>query len=126
MLPAEQPARTMAPAASAAARARLGAGRCERDINIMPIRSRPDCNVNTPAGPLPLRGKIAANSSNWEQAVFLQYDQSKVKAEGFTGDARPRPRADSQRRPMMRLAAVMSKVHLRSRKAKAGLCRNPN
>jgi hypothetical protein len=58
MLPAEQPARTTAHAASAAARARLGAGRCERDINIMPIRSRADCNVNTPAGPLPSEAKL--------------------------------------------------------------------
>jgi hypothetical protein len=58
MLPAEQPARTMAPAASAAARARLGAGRCERDINIIPIRSRPDGNVNTPAGPFPSEAKL--------------------------------------------------------------------
>jgi hypothetical protein len=45
--------------------------------------------------PLPLRGKIAANSSNWEHAVFLQYDQSKVKAADFAGDARPRPRQDA-------------------------------
>jgi hypothetical protein len=45
----------MAPAASAAARARLGAGRCERDINIMPIRSRPDGNANSPTGPSPPR-----------------------------------------------------------------------
>src|SRR5216683_4748390 len=58
MLPAEQPARTTAHAASAAARARLGAGHCERDINIMPIRSRADCNVNTPAGPFPSEAKL--------------------------------------------------------------------
>jgi len=58
MLPAEQPARTTAPAASATARARLGAGRRERDIDIMPIRSRPDGNVNTPAGPFPSEAKL--------------------------------------------------------------------
>src|SRR6516225_1238613 len=89
MLPAEQPARTMAPAASAAARARLGAGRRERDINTMPIRSRPDGNAKRRPAP-PLHGKIAASSSNWGQVVCPQYDQSKVKAGGFTGDARPR------------------------------------
>jgi hypothetical protein len=94
MLPAEQPARTMAPAASAAARARLGAGRRERDINIMPIRSRPDGNAKRRPAP-PFHGKIAASSSNWGQVVCPQYDQSKVKAGGFTGDARPRPRQDA-------------------------------
>src|SRR2546430_17185744 len=90
MLPAEQPARTTAPAASATARARFGAGRRERDIDIMPIRSRPDCNVKRRPAP-PLHGKIAASSSNWGQVVFPQYDQSKVKAGGFPGASRPRP-----------------------------------
>jgi hypothetical protein len=91
MLPAEQPARTTAPAASAAARARLGAGRCERDINIIPIRSRPDGNVNTPAGPFPSEAKLLPIQAIGSKLVFLQYDQSKVKADGFAGDARPRP-----------------------------------
>jgi hypothetical protein len=72
----------------------LGAGRCERDINIMPIRSRPDGNAKRRPAP-PLHGKIAASSSNWGQVVFPQYDQSKVKPGGFTGDARPRPRQDA-------------------------------
>src|SRR5215831_8124303 len=75
MLPAEQPARTMAPAVSAAARARLGAGRCERDINIMPIRSRPDGNAKRRPAP-PLHGKIAASSSNWGQVVCPHYGNS--------------------------------------------------
>jgi hypothetical protein len=39
VLPAEQPARTTATARSAAARARLGTGRCDRDINIMPVQA---------------------------------------------------------------------------------------
>src|SRR5215470_7085733 len=57
MPPAEQPARTRAPAASAA-RARLGAGRCEPEINIMPVRFRPDCTVHTPTGPSPSEAKL--------------------------------------------------------------------
>src|SRR5262249_29721460 len=78
MPPAEQPARTRAPAASAAARARLDAGRCEREINIMPVRSRPDCNVNTPTGPSPSEAKLLPIQAIGSM-LFLQHDQSKVR-----------------------------------------------
>src|SRR5262249_7181192 len=79
MPPVEQPARTTATARSAAARARLGTGRCDRDVNIMPVQA-PRRIATPPRRPAsPLRGKIAANSSNGKQAVVPQYDQSKVK-----------------------------------------------
>jgi hypothetical protein len=58
MLPAEQPARTRPPAISAAARARLDMSRCDRDINIMPVHARPDCNATAPTGPLPSEAKL--------------------------------------------------------------------
>jgi hypothetical protein len=58
MLPAEQPARTTAPAISAAARARLDMSRCDRDINIVPVDARPDCNATAPTGPFPSEVKF--------------------------------------------------------------------
>jgi hypothetical protein len=58
MLPAEQPARTTAPAASAAARARLGTGRCDRDINIMPARAPAGLQRHRVDRPLPFKAKL--------------------------------------------------------------------
>src|SRR5262249_46604058 len=85
MPPAEQPARTRAPAASAAARARRGAGRCEPEINIMPVRFRPDCTVDTPTGPSPSEAKLlpiqAIGSMLYSCITVLAWKNNKIGAE---------------------------------------------
>src|SRR5215813_1827137 len=89
MPPVEQPARTTATARSAAARARLGTGRCDRDVNIMPVQA-PRRIATPPRRPAsPLRGKIAANSSNAKHAVVRQY-RSSVKINGPVADRGPK------------------------------------
>jgi len=58
VLPAEQPARTTATATSATARARLGTGRCDRDINIMPVQAPAGLQRHRADRPLPSEVKL--------------------------------------------------------------------
>ena len=128
-LPTVQPARITAPAISNMAakpgrgeKARGGKVRRDSDINIMP--SNPDRSWRSSPRTRPLPHRIretVVNSSNCAPKwVVLQYDESKVKPRS-AGASLGRARASAPvPRPMMRLDAVKSKVHL---KALKGHCR---
>src|SRR3954452_1829586 len=116
MLPAEQPARPTAPAMRAATSTERGNPRRDRDIHIMPVQPRP---VATPCAAQPSRSEAKLLLI---QAIAREtYYCNMTKARLTPRDARPRLLRLLRRRRtlMMRLAAVGSKVHLKTRPCRA-------